>query len=213
MDHFQRHSNAPIHRGVYELAREATDALRGRPRADRRVRELGPDVLDLHPQRHRGDQPRGLRVGPRATSAPATRCSSREMEHHSNIVPWQMLCEETGATLRYLTLTDSGELSLDELDAVLARGPREAGRRRARVERAGHDQPGRRDRRAGARGRRGDARRRLAGGAADAGRPARARRGLLRLDRPQGARPHRSGCCTAGASCWRRCGPSSAAAT
>jgi cysteine desulfurase/selenocysteine lyase len=45
-----------------------------------------------------------------------------EMEHHSNIVPWQILCEETGAKLRYLTLTDSAELSLDELDSILAEG-------------------------------------------------------------------------------------------
>jgi len=45
-----------------------------------------------------------------------------EMEHHSNIVPWQILCEETGAKLRYLALTDSHELSLDELDSVLAEG-------------------------------------------------------------------------------------------
>ena len=44
------------------------------------------------------------------------------MEHHSNIVPWQLLCEETGAKLRYLTLTESAELSLDELDSVLAEG-------------------------------------------------------------------------------------------
>jgi cysteine desulfurase/selenocysteine lyase len=45
-----------------------------------------------------------------------------EMEHHSNIVPWQILCEETGAKLRYLTLTDGFELSLDELDSVLGEG-------------------------------------------------------------------------------------------
>jgi cysteine desulfurase/selenocysteine lyase len=45
-----------------------------------------------------------------------------EMEHHSNIVPWQLLCQETGARLRYLTVGDSGELSLDELDEVLAEG-------------------------------------------------------------------------------------------
>ena len=45
-----------------------------------------------------------------------------EMEHHSNIVPWQLLCEATGARLRYLTVSDDGELSLDELDAVLGEG-------------------------------------------------------------------------------------------
>ena len=45
-----------------------------------------------------------------------------EMEHHSNIVPWQLLCEATGARLRYLTVSDAAELSLDELDAVLGEG-------------------------------------------------------------------------------------------
>ena len=44
------------------------------------------------------------------------------MEHHSNIVPWQLLCEETGARLRYLWVPEGGELSLDELDSVLAEG-------------------------------------------------------------------------------------------
>jgi cysteine desulfurase/selenocysteine lyase len=45
-----------------------------------------------------------------------------EMEHHSNIVPWQMACEDTGARLRYLSVGESGELSLDELDEILAGG-------------------------------------------------------------------------------------------
>ena len=38
------------------------------------------------------------------------------MEHHSNIVPWQMLCRSSGE-LRYLAVTDDGALALDELDA------------------------------------------------------------------------------------------------
>jgi cysteine desulfurase/selenocysteine lyase len=42
-----------------------------------------------------------------------------EMEHHSNIVPWQLLCERTGATLRWIGLTDDGRLDLDDLDALL----------------------------------------------------------------------------------------------
>ena len=71
-----------------------------------------------------------------------------EMEHHSNIVPWQMLCEDTGAKLRYLSVPEGGELSLDELDAVLAEGRVKLVAVGARVERARHDQPGRGDRRA-----------------------------------------------------------------
>ncbi|MEO0813274.1 MAG: cysteine desulfurase, partial [Myxococcota bacterium] len=42
-----------------------------------------------------------------------------QMEHHSNLVPWQMLCEQTGAQLRWLPLTEKGELDLSELDSLL----------------------------------------------------------------------------------------------
>jgi cysteine desulfurase/selenocysteine lyase len=45
-----------------------------------------------------------------------------EMEHHSNLVPWQMLCHETGAQLRYLEIDDDGRLSLDQLDDELGSG-------------------------------------------------------------------------------------------
>jgi cysteine desulfurase/selenocysteine lyase len=45
-----------------------------------------------------------------------------QMEHHANIVPWQVLCRERGATLRYLEVDDRGELSLEQLDAELGRG-------------------------------------------------------------------------------------------
>ena len=80
-----------------------------------------------------------------------------QMEHHSNLVPWQQLARERGAELRYLEVDEHGELSLEQLDAELARGDVAARRLRARLERARHDQPRRRDRRAGAR--RGRARR------------------------------------------------------
>jgi len=45
-----------------------------------------------------------------------------QLEHHANIVPWQMLCRERGAELRYLEVDERGELSLEQLDAELARG-------------------------------------------------------------------------------------------
>jgi len=44
------------------------------------------------------------------------------MEHHSNIVPWQMLCEEKGAKLRVAPINDAGELLLEEYEKLL--GPR-----------------------------------------------------------------------------------------
>ena len=59
------------------------------------------------------------------------------MEHHSNIVPWQMLCEEKGAKLRVAPINDRGELLLDEFAKLL--GPQDEARgRHARLERAGH---------------------------------------------------------------------------
>jgi cysteine desulfurase / selenocysteine lyase len=45
-----------------------------------------------------------------------------QMEHHANLVPWQVLCRERGAELRYLEVDERGELSLEQLDAELARG-------------------------------------------------------------------------------------------
>jgi cysteine desulfurase / selenocysteine lyase len=121
MDRFQRESYAPIHRGVYELAREATDdfeAARQRIASfvnwdpatsifTRNATEAINLVAYAWGREHVGEGDEVLIT---------------EMEHHSNIVPWQILCDETGARLRYLTLTDSFELSLDELDAVLAEG-------------------------------------------------------------------------------------------
>jgi cysteine desulfurase/selenocysteine lyase len=121
MDRYQRESYAPIHRGVYELARESTDAFEAaRTRIasfvnwdpacsifTRNATEAINLVAYAWGREHVGEGDEVLIT---------------EMEHHSNIVPWQILCEETGAKLRYLALTDSHELSLDELDAVLAEG-------------------------------------------------------------------------------------------
>ena len=114
-----------------------------------------------------------------------------EMEHHSNIVPWQLLCEEQGAQLEYLRVDGQGRLDLDGARRAARRRPRAARRGHACLQRARHDQPGRRDRRARARRGRAGAGRRRAGGAADARRRAGDRRRLLRLHRPQDARADR----------------------
>jgi cysteine desulfurase / selenocysteine lyase len=121
MDGFQRHSYAPIHRGVYELARESTDAFEG---ARERIAAFvnwdpacsiftlnATEAINLVAYswgRHNVGEGHEVLI--------------TEMEHHSNIVPWQILSAETGATLRYVPVTDSGELALDELDAILGEG-------------------------------------------------------------------------------------------
>ena len=53
-----------------------------------------------------------------------------EMEHHSNLVPWQQLAERTGAVVRHIPLTDDGRLRLDALDRLLDRADEAGGRRR-----------------------------------------------------------------------------------
>jgi cysteine desulfurase / selenocysteine lyase len=121
MDRFQRESYAPIHRGVYELARESTDAFEAA--RSRIAAFVGWDPQCSIFTRNATEAINLVAYAwGRDNVGEGDEVLITEMEHHSNIVPWQMLCEETGATLRYLKLTDSHELSLDELDEVLAEG-------------------------------------------------------------------------------------------
>ena len=91
-DYYESH-NANIHRGVYPLAVEATDAFEG---ARERVAAL---ARRRRPRRRSSPRTRPRRStssptrGAGATSAPATAIVLTQMEHHSNIVPWQLLCE------------------------------------------------------------------------------------------------------------------------
>jgi len=119
----QRRSNANIHRGVYPLAQESTDAFEGARRTiagwigaayeetlfAKNVTEAINLVAYSWGRRNVGRSDRVLIT---------------QMEHHSNIVPWQLLCQEVGAELEYVEVTDDGLLDLDSLDAGLARGPK-----------------------------------------------------------------------------------------
>ncbi|HET8822875.1 MAG TPA: SufS family cysteine desulfurase [Thermoleophilaceae bacterium] len=121
MDRFQRESYAPIHRGVYELARESTEAFE--TARERIAAFVGWDADTSIFTRNATEAINLVAYAwGRANVGPGDEVLISEMEHHSNIVPWQMLCEDTGAKLRYLTLTEHAELSLDELDSILAEG-------------------------------------------------------------------------------------------
>jgi cysteine desulfurase / selenocysteine lyase len=121
MDRFQRESYAPIHRGVYELARESTEAFE--TARERIAAFVGWDADTSIFTRNATEAINLVAYAwGRSNVGPGEEVLITEMEHHSNIVPWQMLCEETGAKLRYLTLTEHAELSLDELDSILAEG-------------------------------------------------------------------------------------------
>ena len=114
-------SNANIHRGVYALAREATDLYEG---ARGRVAAfVGADEATTIFTKNATEAINLVAYawGREHVSA-GDEVLITHMEHHSNIVPWQLLCQETGAKLRYLSVSDQGELSLDELDELLAGG-------------------------------------------------------------------------------------------
>ena len=121
MDHFYRHSNANVHRGVYRLAVEATDLFE-----DARARIAAFVGGEAQTTVFTRNGTEALNLVARSWSAgrlgPGDVVLVTEMEHHSNLVPWQMACAAHGATLRYLAVDDDGRLSLDELEAELARG-------------------------------------------------------------------------------------------
>jgi cysteine desulfurase/selenocysteine lyase len=121
VDRYYRESNANIHRGVYALAREATDLYEG---ARERVAAFNGWPADATIFTKNATEAINLvaYAWGRDHVGSGDEVLITEMEHHSNIVPWQLLCEERGASLRYLSVSDEGTISLDELDEALASG-------------------------------------------------------------------------------------------
>src|SRR3954454_8029680 len=121
IDGFYRRSNANVHRGVYTLAQEATDLFEG---ARGRIAEFVGGEAQTTIFTRNATEALNLVAGTwgRDNVGPGDVVLVTEMEHHSNLVPWQMLCHETGAELRYLEVDEHGQISLDQLDAELARG-------------------------------------------------------------------------------------------
>jgi cysteine desulfurase / selenocysteine lyase len=121
IDSYYRHSNANIHRAVYDLGEESTALYEG---AKQRVADfVGADFAETIFTRNVTEAINLVRYtwGRENVSAGDTVLITL-MEHHSNIVPWQLLCQERGAKLDYLTVGDDGRLDLDELDARLGQG-------------------------------------------------------------------------------------------
>jgi cysteine desulfurase/selenocysteine lyase len=123
MTRYYTHSRASIHRGVYPLAVEATDLYEG---ARKRIGQW------------LGSTPEETIFTANATAAINLVAYSwgrqnvqrgdlvvlTEMEHHSNIVPWQLLCQDREAELAYVPMLEDGQLDSSALDALLERGPK-----------------------------------------------------------------------------------------
>ena len=118
MDHYYRRLHANVHRGVHTLSEEATTAYENaRLRVARFINANPKEVIFTR------NTTESLNLVAyswgRANLKPGHIVLITEMEHHSNIVPWQLVCEMTGATLRYVPITPGGELDEDALEQLL----------------------------------------------------------------------------------------------
>lgn len=122
LEDFYRTTNANIHRGVYELSEAATLAYdQARAKVARLINAPDPrqcifvrnttEAINLVAQ-----------SWGRANLGPGDIVVLSLLEHHSNIVPWQLVTRERGAELRYIDIDDSGRLRLEQLDDYLATG-------------------------------------------------------------------------------------------
>jgi len=118
ISHYYYNDNANVHRGVHTLSQRATDAMEA-------VREQVRDHIGARESAEiiftRGitDSINTVAFGMGALIKPHQNVVITALEHHSNIVPWQMLCERTGATLRYIPINEKGELVLHSLEEII----------------------------------------------------------------------------------------------
>ncbi len=115
-------SNANIHRGVHYLSETATQAHE----AARATMQRFFNAREAREVIFTRNATEGINLVAQTFGRTQVGAGNEivitGMEHHSNIVPWQMLCQQTGATLRVAPITDDGELEWDELERLV--GPR-----------------------------------------------------------------------------------------
>jgi cysteine desulfurase/selenocysteine lyase len=122
MTSYYTESRASVHRGVYPLAVEATDLFEGaRVKIAKWLHSTVEETI-LTANATAAINLVAYTWG-RQNVAAGDLIVLTEMEHHSNIVPWQILAKEKGAELAYVGLTDDGRLDPDSLEALLARSP------------------------------------------------------------------------------------------
>ncbi len=124
VDRYERRHHANVHRGSHTLSAEATAAYEG-------ARATVADHLGASDRREAvfvRNATEAINLVARAWGDANVGAGDRivltEMEHHSNIVPWQQLAERTGAKIEWVPVTDEGLLDMDELAAALGRGPK-----------------------------------------------------------------------------------------
>jgi cysteine desulfurase/selenocysteine lyase len=120
IEHYETHSHANVHRGVHTLSQEATDAFEGaRDRVRRFVNARSTkeivftrgttEAINLVAQSYA-----------RPRFGPGDEILISALEHHANIVPWQLVCEQTGCALKVAPINRRGELEFDAFEKLLS---------------------------------------------------------------------------------------------
>src|SRR3954468_14959225 len=119
-DAYYRHANANIHRATHVLSERATALYEG-ARAKAAAFINAPDAKTIVLTKGTTD---GINLVAqsygRSILHPGDEVLISWLEHHSNIVPWQLVCEQTGARLRVAAISDAGEVALDAFDSLLS---------------------------------------------------------------------------------------------
>ena len=123
MDAYYRDSRASVHRGVYPLAVEATEQYEGA--RERIASWLGSTVEEtIFTANATASINLVAYTWGRENIAAGDLVVVTQAEHHSNLVPWQMRCNEVGAELAYIPVLDDGQLDMEAFQRLMARGPK-----------------------------------------------------------------------------------------
>jgi cysteine desulfurase/selenocysteine lyase len=118
--HYYRTSHANVHRGIYRLSEEATDAFeKARSRIARFINASDKNEIIFTRNATESINLVAHSWG-KVNIHSGDEILLTEMEHHANLVPWQILAKEKGAKLRFIPITDDGQLDLSTLDGLLS---------------------------------------------------------------------------------------------
>ncbi|MDP6274858.1 MAG: cysteine desulfurase [Candidatus Poseidoniia archaeon] len=118
LDRFHRRDNSNVHRGVHTLSQRATDSYEGaRQQIAQFLGGQKDEIVFVRGATEAINLVANAFLRPRLQ--PGDEVLVTAMEHHTNIVPWQLACDATGAQLRVAPMSQAGELLLDELEALL----------------------------------------------------------------------------------------------
>ena len=120
LDEYYRDYNSNIHRGVHTLSEQATEAYEGaRKKIQTFINAASHQEIIFVRGTTEGINLVAQSYG-RSRLQPGDEIIISAMEHHSNIVPWQLVCEQTGAVLKVIPINDAGELEMDEYERLLS---------------------------------------------------------------------------------------------